>query len=73
MLGKSLIIQNRKGIGDLVIFLPFIEAIAKKFSTKNLYYFSSICSFFSKYLFSFLSREYSILQYVYPCKYGETL
>ncbi len=31
---KILIIQNRKGIGDLVIFLPFIEAIAKKFSTK---------------------------------------
>tara|TARA_B100000965_G_scaffold392145_1_gene401321 strand:+ start:487 stop:1452 length:966 start_codon:yes stop_codon:yes gene_type:complete len=29
-----LIIQNRKGIGDMVIFLPFIEAIAKKFDTK---------------------------------------
>ena len=30
---KILTIQNRKGIGDMVIFLPFIEAIAKKFST----------------------------------------
>ena len=31
---KILVIQNRKGIGDMVIFLPFIEAIAKKFATK---------------------------------------
>jgi len=31
---KILVIQNRKGIGDMVIFLPFIEAIAKKFYTK---------------------------------------
>tara|TARA_B100000029_G_C17530182_1_gene943002 strand:- start:741 stop:1706 length:966 start_codon:yes stop_codon:yes gene_type:complete len=31
---KILVIQNRKGIGDMVIFLPFIEAIAKKFNTK---------------------------------------
>ena len=30
---KILTIQNRKGIGDMVIFLPFIEAIAKKFNT----------------------------------------
>ena len=30
---KILAIQNRMGIGDMVIFLPFIEAIAKKFST----------------------------------------
>ena len=29
---KILTIQNRKGIGDMVIFLPFIEAIAKKFN-----------------------------------------
>tara|TARA_B100001123_G_scaffold5413_2_gene6985 strand:+ start:2103 stop:3062 length:960 start_codon:yes stop_codon:yes gene_type:complete len=29
---KILIIQNRKGIGDMVIFLPFIEAIAKKYN-----------------------------------------
>ena len=28
---KILVIQNRMGIGDLVIFLPFIEAISKKF------------------------------------------
>ena len=28
---KILVIQNRKGIGDMVIFLPFIEAISKKF------------------------------------------
>jgi len=28
---KILSIQNRMGIGDMVIFLPFIEAIAKKF------------------------------------------
>ena len=26
---KILAIQNRKGIGDMVIFLPFIEAISK--------------------------------------------
>ena len=30
---KILTIQNRMGIGDMVIFLPFIEAIAKKFNT----------------------------------------
>ncbi len=29
---KILAIQNRKGIGDMVIFLPFIESISKKFS-----------------------------------------
>ena len=28
---KILVIQNRMGIGDMVIFLPFIEAIAKKY------------------------------------------
>ena len=30
---KILVIQNRMGIGDMVIFLPFIEAIAKKYET----------------------------------------
>ena len=30
---KILIIQQRYGIGDMVIFLPFIEAISKKFDT----------------------------------------
>ena len=30
---KILAIQNRKGIGDMIIFLPFIEAISKKFNT----------------------------------------
>ena len=30
---KILAIQNRMGIGDTVIFLPFIEAISKKFKT----------------------------------------
>ena len=30
---KILTIQNRMGIGDMVIFLPFIEAIANKFNT----------------------------------------
>ena len=30
---KILAVQNRKGIGDMVIFLPFIEAISKKFTT----------------------------------------
>ena len=29
---KILVVQNRMGIGDMVIFLPFIEAIAKKFA-----------------------------------------
>ena len=28
---KILAVQNRMGIGDMVIFLPFIDAIAKKF------------------------------------------
>ena len=31
---KSLAIQNRMGIGDMVIFLPYIEAIAKKFNSQ---------------------------------------
>ena len=30
---RILVVQNRMGIGDMVIFLPFIEAISKKFST----------------------------------------
>jgi heptosyltransferase-2 len=30
---KILAIQNRMGIGDTIIFLPFIEAISKKFTT----------------------------------------
>tara|TARA_B110000037_G_scaffold133548_1_gene151459 strand:- start:1980 stop:2945 length:966 start_codon:yes stop_codon:yes gene_type:complete len=30
---KILTVQNRMGIGDMVIFLPFIEAISKKFGT----------------------------------------
>ena len=29
---KILAIQNRMGIGDMVIFLPFIDAIAKKYN-----------------------------------------
>ena len=29
---KILAVQNRMGIGDMIIFLPFIEAIAKKFA-----------------------------------------
>ena len=31
---KILIIQQRRGIGDLIIFLPYIHAISKKFSTR---------------------------------------
>ncbi len=31
---KILIIQQRYGIGDMVIFLPYIHAISKKFNTK---------------------------------------
>ena len=30
---KILAIQNRMGIGDTVIFLPYLQAISKKFST----------------------------------------
>ena len=30
---KILVIQNRMGIGDMIIFLPFIEAISKKFNS----------------------------------------
>jgi len=29
---KILVVQNRMGIGDTVIFLPFMEAISKKFN-----------------------------------------
>ena len=31
---KVLVIQNRMGIGDMVIFLPFIEAISKKLNAQ---------------------------------------
>ena len=31
---KILAIQNRIGIGDMVIFLPYIEAVAKKFNSQ---------------------------------------
>jgi len=30
---KILAIQNRMGIGDTIIFLPFIKALSKKFNT----------------------------------------
>ena len=30
---KILVVQNRMGIGDTVIFLPFIKALSKKFNT----------------------------------------
>ena len=30
---KILAVQNRMGIGDMIIFLPFIEAISKKFNS----------------------------------------
>jgi heptosyltransferase-2 len=30
---EILVIQNKMGIGDMVIYLPFIEAISKKFNT----------------------------------------
>ena len=30
---KVLVVQNRMGIGDMVIFLPYIEAISKYFKT----------------------------------------
>ena len=31
---KILAIQNKMGIGDMIIYLPFLEAIAKKYNTK---------------------------------------
>ena len=34
---RILAVQNRMGIGDMVIFLPFIEAISKKFDTPSQY------------------------------------
>ena len=30
---KILVIQNKMGIGDMIIYLPFIKAISKKFNT----------------------------------------
>ena len=31
---KILVVQNKMGIGDMIIYLPFIEAISKKFNTQ---------------------------------------
>jgi len=31
---KILVVQNKMGIGDMVIYLPFIDAISKKFNTQ---------------------------------------
>ena len=31
---KILAIQNRMGIGDMVILLPYIEAVAKKYNSQ---------------------------------------
>ena len=33
---KILAIQNRMGIGDMVIFLPFIEAVSKNLKPRKL-------------------------------------
>ena len=33
LLVKILVIQNKMGIGDTVIYLPFIKAISKKFKS----------------------------------------
>jgi len=30
---KILVVQNKMGIGDMIIYLPFIYAISKKFNT----------------------------------------
>ena len=30
---KILVIQNRMGIGDTILFLPFIKALSKKFNS----------------------------------------
>ena len=30
---KILVVQNKMGIGDMIIYLPFIDAISKKFNT----------------------------------------
>ena len=30
---KILVVQNKMGVGDMVIYLPFIKAISKKFNT----------------------------------------
>ena len=30
---KILAVQNRKGVGDTVIFLPFMKALSKKFNS----------------------------------------
>ena len=32
---KILAVQNRMGIGDTVIFLPFIKAISKKYNSPS--------------------------------------
>ena len=34
---RILTVQNRMGIGDMVIFLPFIQAISKKFATPSAF------------------------------------
>jgi len=30
---KILVVQNKMGIGDMIIYFPFIDAISKKFNT----------------------------------------
>ena len=35
---KILAVQNRMGIGDTVIFLPFIKAISKKYNSPAVSY-----------------------------------
>ena len=69
-----LVIQNRMGIGDMVIFLPFIQAIADKYNspvtllvkestkveayTKNLKYIDIAIMFLSCFIFA---RTFSII------------
>ena len=47
---KILAIQNRMGIGDMVIFLPYIEAVAKKYNSQVTLLDCSNCkSYFEAY------------------------
>ena len=68
---KILAIQNRMGIGDMVIFLPFIEAISKKFNSpvsilvkensKALEYLEKICEKYSEFFFNYSESPLLVL------------
>ena len=60
---KILAIQNRMGIGDTVIFLPFIKAISKEFNSP----ISLLVKENSK-ANEFLNQTNYILLFIFACR-----